>query len=321
MRFARDDAKVGLLVLAAVLLFGALLFQRSIHAVFKKETILKVRLENAGDLAVGTEVHLQGWRVGQVNRVDLEREGVQYRFVATLGLLPEILLWKGTKAVVVTKMFGGSFVDLQLPEVAARQEVLQPGTVLEGDTAASLASLIDEMQDFVRNLNGALTDLRTTFKEKGAGVLLDHPGLKKALVDLDATLLDARALIKDGQNAVKHTDAALGRNLESLEKSLSVLQALLEKRSGDVDAIVVNLASVLKQLDGLSSETRTLLKTDGPEIDAALKALRRNLERSEELLELLKAKPNRIVWGTPSEAEKEAARRKVEASRSADPQK
>lgn len=321
MRFARDDAKVGLLVLAAVLIFGGLLFQRSLSALFKKETAIKVRLESAGDLVVGTEVQLQGWRVGQVNRVDLEREGVQYRFVATLGIRPDILLWKGTKGVVVAKMFGGAFMDLQLPAVEARKEVLLPGALLEGETAASLATLIDEMQDFVRSLNGALTDLRGQFKVKGMGALLDQPDLKKALKDLDATLLDARALIKDGQGAVKRGDEALGRNLASLEKSLGILQGVLEKRSGEIDTIVVDLAEVLKQLNGLSAESRSLLKTDGPEIEAALKALRRNLESSEELLELLKAKPNRAVWGTPSEAEKEAARRKVQAARSGETKK
>ncbi len=318
MRFARDDAKVGLLVVAAVLLFGGLLFQRSLSALFKKETLIKVRLENAGDLTVGTEVQLQGWRVGKVDRVDLAREGVQYHFVATLALQPDILLWKGTKAVVVAKLFGGAFVDLQLPEVAARIQVLEPGALLEGGTAASLATLIDEMQDFVGNLNGALTELRGEFKQKGAGVLLDHPELKKALRNLDATLVDARALIQDGQKAVKQGDAALGRNLASLEKSLGILQNVLETRSGEIDTIVVNLAEVLQQLNGLSAETRTLLKTEGPEIDATLKSLRRNLESSEELLELLKAKPSRAVWGTPSEAEKAAARRKVQAAREAE---
>lgn len=321
MRFARDDAKVGLLVLAAALLFGGLLFQRSLSALFRKETTLQVRLESAADLVVGTEVQLQGWRVGQVNRVDLEREGVQYRFVATLGIRPDILLWKGTKGVVVAKLFGGAFMDLQLPPVDARKEVLLPGAILEGGTAASLATLIDEMQDFVRGLNEALAELRGQFKRKGIGAVLDHPDLKKALQDLDATLLDARAFIKEGQGAIKRSDAALGRNLESLEKSLGILQGVLEKRSGEIDTIVVNLSEVLKQINGLSAETRTLLKTDGPEIEAALKALRRNLESSEELLELLKAKPNRAVWGTPSEAEKEAARRKVQAARAGETRK
>jgi flagellar biosynthesis/type III secretory pathway chaperone len=171
------------------------------------------------------------------------------------------------------------------------------------------------MQDFVHNLNGALTDLRDPFKKKGIGALLEHPDIKKALKDLDATLLDARALIQDCQVAVKHSDAALGRNLESLEKSLGTLQGVLGKRAGEIDAIVVNMGEVLKQLGALGAETRSLLKADGPAIDAALKALQRNLESSEELLELLKAKPNRVLWGTPGEAEQEAARRKARTAR------
>ncbi len=321
MRFARDDAKVGLLVLAAVLIFGTLLFQRSLSALFMKETSLGVRLENAGDLVVGTEVQLQGWRVGQVERVDLEREGVHYRFKATLGLRPDILLWKGTKGVVVTKLLGGAFLDLQLPEPEDRREVLLPGAVLEGDRAASLATLIDGMQDFVHNLNEALTELRSEFKTKGTGALLDHPALKKALKDLDGALLDARVLLQDGQKVLKHSDAALARNLESLEQSLGILQGVLEKRSGEIDTIVVNLAEVLQQLNGLSGEARSLLKTDGPELDATLKTLKRNLESSEELLELLKAKPNRLVWGTPSQGEKDAAQKKAQAARTGEARK
>jgi len=39
--------------------------------------------------------------------------------------------------------------------------------------------------------------------------------------------------------------------------------------------------------------------------------------RTEELLELLKQKPNRVVWGTPSEAEREKARKSVEAGKQA----
>jgi len=101
----------------------------------------------------------------------------------------------------------------------------------------------------------------------------------------------------------------------SLERSLAVLQGVLESRREEVDAIVLHLAGVLKELEGLSVETRAFLKAGGPEAEAALKALNRNLHTSEELLQILKAKPNRVVWGTPSAAEQEAARRKAEEAR------
>ena len=43
----------------------------------------------------------------------------------------------------------------------------------------------------------------------------------------------------------------------------------------------------------------------------------RTLRSTEELLELLKEKPNRVVWGTPTPAEQRAAKDKVEAARKA----
>jgi len=315
VKFARDDAKVGLLVVAAALIFGGILFQRSLRALFKKESTLKVRLENVADLLVGTEVHLQGLRIGQVNAIETKREGVQYHFIASLGISPDILLWKGTRGVVVTKLLGGAYMDLQLPEVPARTQILEPGALLEGDTAGSLATLIDQMQDFVSNLNGALTDLRGSFKEKGLASLLDHPDLKRALKSLDATLLEARALIATSQTTVQGADEALRRNLASLEKSLTIIHGLLERRGGDIDEILANLSVALKEFTSLSTEARALVKANGPEFEATLKALHRNLQSTEELVEVLKAKPNRLVWGKPSGKESEAARRKVQEAR------
>lgn len=321
MKFARDDAKVGLLVVASALVFGGLLFQRSLSALLKKETTFRVRLDNVSDLVVGTEVQLQGLRVGQVNAIEPKREGVQYHFVARVGITPDIVLWKGTRGVVVSKLMGGSHLELQLPEIPARTQVLEPGAELEGGIAGSLTTLIDQMQAFIENLNGALTDLRGSFKAKGLASLLDHPDLKKALVDLDATLLEARALIAEGRNTVKDVDAALGRDLASLEKTLAILHGLIEKRSGDIDDIVVNLSLALKQFNALSTEARALLKADGPELEATLKALNRNLRSTEELVEILKAKPNRLVWGKPSDKEKANALRKVQEAREADAKK
>jgi len=318
MKFVRDDAKVGLLVLAAVLVFGGIFFQRSLNALLKKEAIVKVRLVNVADLVVGTEVHLQGLRVGQVIAIETRLEGVQYHFVASLGINPDIMLWQGTRGVVVSGLVGGAHIDLELPELSARTQVLEPDTIMEGDTAVSLATVIDQVHGLVVNLNGALTDLRGPIQEKGFAAFLDHPDLVKALRSLDATLVEAQALLVTGKEAVKGVDESLGRNLASLEKTLAVIHDLLENRSGDLDQILVNVSSAVKQINDLGAEARVLLQAEGPEFDTLLKTLNRNLRSTEELVELLKAKPNRLIWGKPSEKEKAAALRKVEEARKGD---
>lgn len=321
MRFDRDDAKIGLLVFLAVALFGALLFHRSIAALVKEEQLVKVRLENVSGVEVGTEVQLQGLRVGQVNQIELRREGEEYYFLTTLGLRTDIVLWKGTIAVVSSKGLGSAFIDLDLPPVENRHALLDPGATLLAETGASLGSLMTETQSFVQNLNGALSDLRSHLQEKGLGDLLDHPEVHKILVDLDATLREFRqvalrseALIKQGQDAAGTLDRGLG----SLEKSAATVQALLDKRSPDLDAIVGHLASLLEELQGFSTDLHALLKDTSPELEESLKSLHRNLSATEELLEILKNKPSRVVWGTPSAAEKEAARKRVEENRKQD---
>ena len=52
-----------------------------------------------------------------------------------------------------------------------------------------------------------------------------------------------------------------------------------------------------------------------PEMEQSLKSLRRSLASVEELLALLKQKPSRVVWGTPSESEREKAKKNVEAGK------
>jgi ElaB/YqjD/DUF883 family membrane-anchored ribosome-binding protein len=93
------------------------------------------------------------------------------------------------------------------------------------------------------------------------------------------------------------------------------VEGLLNRRSKDIDESIGTLASLLKELQTLSTDMDQVLKGSGPEMEASLQSLHRNLLATEELLEILKNKPSRVVWGTPSAAEKEAAHQRAEANR------
>jgi hypothetical protein len=107
MRFERDDAKVGLLVLIALTLFASLAFNRALRLLLNREVLHQVALKNVSDLSVGTEVQLQGLRVEQTNAVEMRREGTEYNFVATLGIRPDVVLWRGTKGIINSRLVGG----------------------------------------------------------------------------------------------------------------------------------------------------------------------------------------------------------------------
>lgn len=318
MKLEKDDAKIGLLLFLTLAVFAGFLFHRSLTAALRKEARYQVALETASDLSEGTEVQLQGLRVGQVTGIRLQRDGVEYRFLATLGLRTDIVLWKGTRALVVAKPLGGSFVDLQLPPPALRLAALEPGGTLRGAAGPSLATLLDDTSHLVANLDGTVTDLRAQFRAKGAGAVLDNPGIARVLAGLEAALAQFRQLALESRALVRHGDASMtvaDRGLANLDKSLANVRTLLEKRSGDLDAIVAHLAGTLTESEELAREARAVLGKTGPGADEALRALDRNLKSTEELLEILKARPSRLAWGKPSRAERDEASRRAEENR------
>ncbi|HJW33854.1 MAG TPA: MlaD family protein [Holophagaceae bacterium] len=310
----RNDAKVGLFVLMGLGLFIGLVVLKTAKQVTERTYAMKAKLARLEGVDVGTEVQLQGWRVGRVERVELQREGTAYSFIATLSVKDGIRLWEGTKAVVVPKGLGGVAVSFELPEMDARTRELAPGALLPGDSGVSLGGVLEKVDALLENLDGAVSDLRA----KGAGVVLDHPQVKPILRSLQATLdayqalgSEARTLATKGGHSLEELD----KGLAALSASSRAVQQLLEKRGPDLDKALADLPAVMSQMKGLTANLQDLLAQDRPDIDATLKALRRDLESAEELVEILKQKPNRLVFGTPGKAEKEAARKAVEAKR------
>ena len=310
----RNDAKVGLFVLVGMALFLGLVVLKTARQVVERTYPIQVRLARLEGVDVGTEVQLQGWRVGRVEQVALKQEGVAYHFLATLSVKEGIRLWEGTKGAVAAKGLGGVMLSLELPPESERKRELPPGAVLEGDSGVSLSGVLEKVDALLANLNEAVTDLRS----KGAGVVLDHPQVRPILRSLQATLdayqalgNEARGLASKGGKSLDELD----RGLAALSASGRSVQKLLEQRGPDLDRALADLPGVMAQLKALTATLSETMAQDRPELDATLKALRRDLEAAEELLELLKRKPNRVVFGTPSEAEREAARKAVEARR------
>jgi len=248
--------------------------------------------------------------------------GVEYRFLVRLGLRTDIVLWQGTRAVIVSKPLGGAYVELQLPPPAARLQALAPDTVLAGTAGPTLATLLGGVDSLVRNLDRTVTEVRVQFEEKGAGVVLDHPQVAAVLRNLQATLEAFTLLAKDSQGLVVHGNQTMGdvdRSLASLARSLTKVQQALDDPTGGIDRIAQELGATLREMHALGRELNAILTQSGPATQSVVKALERNLNATEELLELLKAKPNRLVFGTPTEAERAAAAQRVKDARKDQP--
>jgi ABC-type transporter Mla subunit MlaD len=319
MNFEKQDARLGLLVLAALALFVGLVAYKNAGVVTERTYPLVVRLDQMEGLAPSAEVQLKGYRVGAVERVDMRQEGKDYHFLARIAVRDDIKLWRGTRANLAPKGVGSVMLDLRLPAVADRTILLGAGDEIPGDSGVSIASVLERADHLMASLQAGVDGLRARIEQKGLGDVLDHPSVRQALHSLDGTLREFQALAKDGRGLVDHADHSMGeadKALASLDKSLSTVRSLMERRGPELDQILVSLAATLKQAEAFMGR---FTAHDHPELEQSLRSLRRSLASVEELLEILKQKPSRVVWGTPSDAERDKAKKSVEAGKQAPP--
>jgi phospholipid/cholesterol/gamma-HCH transport system substrate-binding protein len=312
MNFEKQDVRLGLLVLTAMALFLGLVAYKNAEAVTERTYPLVVRLDQMEGLAPGTDVQLKGYRVGAVKKVDMRQEGKDYSFLAQIAVREDIKLWRGTRAVVAPKGVGSVMLDLRLPELASRAQLLAAGDEIPGDSGVSIAGVLDRADHLMASLQAGVDGLRSRIERKGLGDVLDHPSVRQALVSLDGTLREFQALAKESRGLVGHADHSMGeadKALASLDKSLASVRGLMDKRGPELDQILVSLAATLKQAETFMGR---FTAEDHPELEQSLKSVRRSLASVEELLELLKQKPSRAVWGTPSGADREKAKKAVE---------
>lgn len=300
----RQDARLGLFVLAALALFLGLLAYKSAPAVTASTRPLSIRLEDLQGVEVGTPVLLQGFQVGRVERVTLNREGTTYSFLVQATIQKDLVIWNGTKAAVVGQGLSGTALALVLPPVDQRGKVLAAGAVLPGEPGSSLGTVLAKADKLLGDLDGSVNDLRAQFKAKGAGVVLDHPAVAKALKDLDSTLRAYKGLADQGSKTVAGLDPALA----DLQASLKQVRTLLDNRSGDLDTTVKNLASLTQRMDSLSAALDEAVRTDQPQLAESLQRVNALTKSLHELVELLKQKPHWVVWGSPSDAAKQKAK-------------
>lgn len=298
----RQDARLGLFVLSAAALFIALLVYKSAPKAGESTRPLAVRLDQLQGVEAGTPVLLQGYPVGRVERVDLKREGTTYSFIAEASLRKDITLWQGTKAVVVGQGLSGSALSLSLPD--RREAELPVGAEIPGEPGSSLDTVIAKADKLMDDLDGSVNDLRAQFKAKGAGAILDHPAVAKALKDLDATVRSYQGLAIQGQKTLAGLDPAL----RDAQASLHQVRTLLDSRSGDLDATLKNLASLTQRMDALSGALDQAVRADQPQLADTLQRVQALTKSLQELVELLKQKPHWVVWGTPGEAAKQKAK-------------
>ncbi|WP_052665805.1 MlaD family protein [Nitriliruptor alkaliphilus] len=248
---------LGLGVIAVAVALVLVAFRSHLGLPGQSFTTAMVAADQLDNLREGSQVNLDGVRVGQVR-------GVEYadgRALVRLQLDPDVELYRDTTAAIRNRSpLGQKILDLRSGTSEAGllgDDVLpaeQVATVTELDTA--LSALDTETRDA----------LGSTLRELGAGTVGRGPDLND--------LLGAGPSLLDDVGTVSETLAADEADLAALLDAAGLLVGRFEGREPELNALVVDAERVL----------RSLATDGGAPLDVALEQLPRTVDHARSAL-------------------------------------
>lgn len=300
----KNDAKVGLFILIALVLFIYGLFQAGgLMEHFRSGTPLVLQFENSQQVTPGTAILLLGKKVGRVNQVDIleNLKGVEIQ----CSLEPNTPLFKGMTARIEDKSaLGGKIIEL-VPPKDDRREVLPLGVPIQGVTSPGLSSLIASMSQM---LDGVQQQSDGLFKQvKDLVVHLDQQvGVAGQRVNEFGqvtpeliTLIHRYKELGDHVDQqllsfTKELDGHIASIVPKTEETLNEYQKLAGQLSQSAEELKTQIKIVTTDADTLIKDTNALVKSE--EIQQILDGMNVTLKNLEEFSQKIADRPSSLVF-------------------------
>jgi phospholipid/cholesterol/gamma-HCH transport system substrate-binding protein len=209
--------------------------------IFSKQRVFYTVFDDAGGLNTSAPVMANGFKVGLVKSIYFEPENRRKLVVELMLTADNFEIPKGTKARLVSDLFGTTSLNLILGDEVGDFEVgdtlmseMEVGLTEElTNVSKSLIPLKVKAENLIQNLDSLVLDIRDAL---GKGERASS--VNKALADLAVTMENLKRAT--GKIEVLVSDEGdLGRILSDVEAFTSVL----DKNKGEIDRLVGNLAT------------------------------------------------------------------------------
>lgn len=235
MKFLTNEVKIALVaILGIVVLFFGLQYLKG-KTMFSGNDSYYVCFDDVSGLSASSPVYANGYRVGVV-------EGIEYdynhpdRIVAVMGLDPQLVLPKGTRAEIASDLLGN--VKLELKFGPDFSDIVQKGDTIEGGLQKGMmskaADMVPQIEAMLPKLDSILASVNT---------LLADPALSQSVHNVEA---------------ITNNLAVTSRELHQLTASLNgQMPQMMEKANG----VLANTEGFTRKLNGIDVEN-TMKKVD-----------------------------------------------------------
>ncbi len=264
----RRETKIGLLALVtiAVIVVGYNFLKG--QELFSNSNTYYIIYENVDQLSVGDGVSINGYRVGQVVTIQLNRENVRALTVG-IRIADDLPLPKSTTALIKSDgLLGGRFIALEFAEACTGANCAEDGDFLLPAEESFLAGIIgdpDQVKEYVQ------------VAKEAAGPLFDSLARRFDTSGLGRTLRNVEAGTENLASLTDKIDRLLARTSDNLTATTSSVAAI-------TDNLARNNARIERILSNVDSTTSNLAAVDlAPtleNVNTALKQLQTTLDES-----------------------------------------
>jgi phospholipid/cholesterol/gamma-HCH transport system substrate-binding protein len=239
----------------------------------------------AGGLKTGEAVQVSGFKVGEVQSIELDGSRALVKFTVAKN----IRLADRTEAAIKTRGLLGT----KVLEVTSRGDGQQQGTIpLERTTSPyELPDALGELAVTISGLNtnqlsDSLRVLSETFADTPPQLKIAIEGVARFSETLDGRDADLRGLLA---NANKSTTVLAERSnqIVSLVADTNALLSELQSQSAALDHISGNISALSTQLQGFIGENRATMKPALDKLNGVLTIIDNRKERLQRSLKLL----------------------------------
>ncbi len=315
----KPEARVGLVVLLALLLLGSLAFFLGRVPFLERGYELTVIFETAEGLAPGTPVRLAGVPVGEVRALRLTPD---HRAAVRVRIRPEVRIPVGSRFQVLSSTLLGNRYLAILP--SDRTDVLPPGAVVVGERAVTVEDLYRRIDALAQDLQAAVRDVRGLARSAGEVVrgleetvrsvqrTLAHPRLQASLLRAAEHLEDAARSVDRTARSIEVTAQAVGREVTRTARALQIFAEDLRTSAAEVRALTEEVtargetAGRIRRTVASVEETAATLRRTASVVE---QTIRRIEQMSRDLQEgLLNPEQIREVRGLVADARRTARR-------------
>ena len=306
----KEQALVGVFVIIAAGLLIATIF--AISGIAGRAGLhFKTTFKNAGGLEPGSIVRYAGIRVGRVEKVEIDPKDPT-RVVIQMGVDAGVPIKKDSMAKVATvSALGENYLEIApgKPESPlAKSGDLLPSKEFFGisDLADMLNELGPDVQDLISNLNGRVTQLKTTVDR--VNDLLNDQNRKHvsgSLNNIDGILAENRPHLKSALSNIDQTSGKLGPTVDQFKETakqanetLKKLDDILGEDRPDLHASIAQLRKTLDSAQMLVDQLNRTANTNSDNLDETLENVRLATENLREFTDTIRQRPYTLIRTT-----------------------